>query len=348
VTVVRAMPTMVKAFMAGAAGLFKPRGADEGLRTERDLPMGFVLLGVIGVILATTFVPMILGDLLTLPMRILSGVCIALFSFLFVTVSSRIVGLVGVTSNPTSGMTLVTLLGSTLVFYALGWRDLTGRVAALTVGTMVCVAASKAGDISQDLKAGFLVGATPWRQQIGQLIGAATSAFFVASAVYILGQTYTFGSADIPAPQATLMKTVIEGVLSANLPWGLILAGATLAAIAEFVVRVPALPFAVGLYLPLSTMTPVFLGGLTRQWLEKRYPAGEQTREAQESDPARLLGAGFIAGEGLIGVLIAILAFLSGAKPKGIGLDLGPVVSLLVFTSLIVLLARTFRSARRG
>jgi putative OPT family oligopeptide transporter len=344
VTVIKAIPTMYHAFVAGFGGLFRGRGEGAAARprTEQDLPMAVVLTGIVAVVLVVAFVPQVLGNDLPLGLRALCAVCITFFGFLFVTVSSRIVGLVGVTSNPTSGMTIVTLLGSSLVLFLLGRTDLMGKAAALTIGTMVCVAASKAGVISQDLKAGYLVGATPRRQQIGQLIGGITSAFFVASAVYMLGNTYTFGSADIPAPQATLMKTVIEGVLSADLPWGLIF---VVAAIAELVFRVPSLPFAVGIYLPLSTNMPVFIGGCVRRFVEKRYFPPSRSREAEESDPAKLLSAGFIAGEGLMGVVIAIIAFALSAKPKGVGVDLGSFVSMLAFAMLIALVWGTARKA---
>jgi putative OPT family oligopeptide transporter len=347
VTLIKTIPTMYKAFVAGIAGFRRgAAAASEGPRTEQDLPMAVVLTSVAAILLVVALVPQVLGAELSLGMRVLSACCITVFGFLFVTVSSRIVGLIGVTSNPTSGMTIVTLLGTSLVLLLLGKTDLMGKAAALTIGTMVCVAASKAGDISQDLKAGYLVGATPRRQQIGQIIGGVTSAFFVAASVYMLGQTYTFGSADIPAPQATLMKTVIEGVLSASLPWGLILVGAGLAAIAEFAFRVPALPFAVGIYLPLSTNMPVFLGGLLRRWVERRRGGGEAQRAAQESDPAKLLSAGLIAGEGMMGVGIAIAAFATGAKPKGFGIDLGPFVSAAAFAGLLYVLWRTARRPR--
>src|SRR5204863_5765543 len=154
---------------------------------------------------------------------------VGLFGLLFVAVAARIVGIVGVTSQPTSGIALVTLLGTATVFAASGWTSLADRAAVLTVGTVVAIAASKAGDISQDLKTGWLVGATPLRQQLGQLIGAAFACWAVAATVLLLGSAYTFGSKDLPAPQATLMKTIIEGVLSGVLPWGLVLSGGGLA-----------------------------------------------------------------------------------------------------------------------
>ena len=224
-----------------------------------------------------------------------------------VVVSSRIVGLIGVSSNPTSGMTLVTLLGVALIFVLCGWTDPSARAAILTVGTVVCIAASKAGDISQDLKTGYLVGATPARQQAGQFLGAAFACWAVAGTVLALGKAYTFGSPDLPAPQATLMKTVIDGVLAGSLPWGLVGIGAALA-LCGLLAGLPGLSFAVGLYLPVGSLTPIFLGGFVRRMVEKRRKAG-----AMESDPGILAASGMIAGEGLAGVAIA---FLVAAKTK--------------------------------
>ena len=224
------------------------------LRTEQDLSLKYVLGGVSLIVAVLTFIPGILGEDTFLVMRFLSALAIAVFAFCFVTVSSRIVGLIGVSSNPTSGMAIVTLLGTGLVFKLLGWTDLSGKITALTIGTVVCVAASIAGDTSQDLKTGFLVGATPYKQQIGEFIGALTSTWAVAYAVTVLHHAYGFGSTHLPAPQATLMKTVIEGVLAAEIPWTLVGIGAAFALVAE-AFRIPSLPFAVGLYLPVSTMT---------------------------------------------------------------------------------------------
>jgi putative OPT family oligopeptide transporter len=217
------------------------------------------------------------------------------------------VGLIGVSSNPTSGMTLVTLLGVAVVFVLLGWRDPSARAAILTVGTVVCIAASKAGDISQDLKTGYLVGATPARQQLGQFLGAAFACWAVAATVLLLGRAYTFGSPDLPAPQATLMKTVIEGVLAGSLPWGLVGAGSAFA-LCAMIAGLPGLSFAVGVYLPLASLTPIFLGGIVRRLSDARREAG-----GGESDPGILAASGLIAGEGLAGVAIA---FLVAAKVR--------------------------------
>jgi putative OPT family oligopeptide transporter len=349
VAVVKAIPTMRSAFMAGVKALTQGQESNRNIsRTEQDLPMWFVLVGIVVIMLIVAFVPQVLGSSeypIGMPLRLLSALCVGIFAFLFVTVSSRVVGLVGVSSNPTSAMTIVSLLGTATLFYLIGSTDLMGKAAALTIGTIVCVAASKAGDISQDLKAGYIVGATPRRQQQGQLIGAICASFFVASAVYLLGKTYTFGSTEIPAPQANLMKTIIEAVMTAKLPWGLTLLGAGLAAIAHFAFRVPALPFAIGLYIPLSTNAAVCVGGALRHLVEKRFFG---SKKAPDNDPGGLLAAGLIAGEGILGVIIAIYAFVMKAKPKGVGLELGSplgeIVSALAFALVAMVIFKVVKS----
>jgi putative OPT family oligopeptide transporter len=234
-------------------------------------------------------------------------------------------------------MTIVTLLGTSLIFYAMGWTDAIGQATALTIGTVVAVAASIAGDISQDLKAGYIIGATPRRQQASELIGVVTSAFAIAAVVWLLGEAFTFGSEALAAPQATLMKTVIEGVLGGDLPWGLVMIGGSFAIVAELL-GVPSLPFAVGIYLPLSTMTPIYVGGLLRYFVEKK--AGDNPElKTKRGEKGVLLGSGFIAGEGIAMVGVAAYAFIRKAKPEGIGLvwpgNLGDFVSLAAFFCLV-------------
>jgi putative OPT family oligopeptide transporter len=235
------------------------------------------------------------------------------------------------------------------VFFLFGWTDLTGKVTALTIGTIVCIAASIAGDISQDLKTGFLVGATPRKQQMSELIGAAGSAFFVCLAVYYLGKAYGFGTDALPAPQATLMKTVLDGVLGGDLRWDLVGIGAGFAIVAVFL-KIPPLPFAVGMYLPLYTMTPVFIGGMIRHLVEKRYKV---EGDKKGKDQGILMGSGFIAGEGLSGVVIAVIAVAMSTTPKFFEIDyspawIGEVVSVLAFTLLGWLLYRTAAVSRRA
>ncbi len=335
-TVIKSLPTMYASLKIGLAELTKrTAGAGGKSRTDRDLPMSFVFGGALLVVVVMAILPHAIGEGGGSAVRVMAALCIAAFAFLFVTVSSRIVGMVGVTSNPTSGMTIVALLGTSFLFYLLGWTDDFGKAAALTVGTVVAVSASIAGDISQDLKTGYIIGATPARQQTGEILGAILSAFFIAAAIWLLGEAFTFGSAELPAPQATLMKTVIEGVLQSNLPWGLVFIGAAMSLVSELL-GVRSLAFAVGIYLPLSTMTPVFLGGVLRWFLERRVGRDEAMLE-ERVDRGILFGSGLIAGEGIMGVAIAFYAFFLG-KPAGIGLawpgHWGEWVSFALFLAL--------------
>jgi putative OPT family oligopeptide transporter len=317
VTLLRSLPVMIQSFRAGASrfgrGATEPAGGTP--RTQRDLPFGALLAGIVVVTLIMAFVPRTFSVIDGIPHQLVAAVCVVVFAFFFVTVAARIVGLVGVTSNPTSGMTIAALLGTATIFLAIGWTDLTGKAAALMVGCIVAIAASISGDTSQDLKTGFLLGATPRNQQLAQLAGVLTSATFVCLSVLLLAETFGFGGTELPAPQATLMKVVIDGVIDQSLPWGLVAIGAGIALLAELL-RIPSLPFAVGVYLPLSTMTPVFLGGLLRWVLTRRQ--GETAAEAR-TERGVLMGSGFVGGEGLLGVGLAGAAFVLGHRPEGVG-----------------------------
>jgi uncharacterized oligopeptide transporter (OPT) family protein len=353
ITVAKSIPTMINSLKIGIREL---RGSaaqlNQGkIRTERDLSIKIVIMGVAAIVMLITFFPGIIGKDTHLLMRFISSVGIAVFAFCFVTVSSRIVGMIGVSSNPTSGMAIVTLLGTGLIFKLLGWTDMTGKITALTIGTIVCISASIAGDISQDLKTGFLVGATPRKQQISEMIGAVGAAFFVCLAVFYLGKAYTFGSETLPAPQATLMKTVLDGVLGGNLRWDLVGIGAAITVVIVLL-KIPPLPFAVGVYLPLYTMTPVFIGGMLRHFIEKKYGKAD-TKEQKGKDQGILLGSGFIAGEGLMGVIIAIIAVIISTEPKYLEILyrpewFGQIVSALVFCGLGWYLYRIAARSRRS
>jgi len=348
ITVIKSIPTMVGALRVGlselrssAAQLKKAK-----LRTEQDLSLNWVFGGVTLIVAAVTFIPGIIGSETHLLMRFLGALAVALFGFCFVTVSSRIVGMIGVSSNPTSGMVIVTLLGVGLIFAALGWTDLTGKVTALTIGTIVCVSASIAGDISQDLKSGYLIGATPRKQQVVELIGAAGAAFFVCLAVFYLGKAYGFGSDALPAPQAMLMKTILDGVLGGDLRWDLVGVGAGFA-ILMFVLKVPPLPFAVGMYLPLESMTPLFVGGLLRHHVDRRFASAGDEKKGK--DQGVLLSSGFIAGEGMMGVVIAVIAVITSQVPSVFRIDypsawMGQIVSAVAFAALGYYLYRVARS----
>jgi putative OPT family oligopeptide transporter len=351
ITVMKSLPTMISSLKIGLRELSPKAISEIGSRRRVDTDLSFkVVITVVAIFLiisiGTQYVVGVNQGWLT---RILGSLAIVLFAFIFVTVSSRIVGLIGVSSNPTSGMAIVTLLGTSAIFYLLGWTDDLSKTAVLTIGTVVAVAASIAGDISQDLKAGYLLGATPMKQQASELFGAFSSAFFIGLAVVSLGEVYGFGSKELAAPQATLMKTVVDGVLQANLPWNLVLIGASFAIFAELL-SVPSLPFAVGIYLPVSTMTPVFVGGLIKYVVEKKRQNKANNVAEKQTDAGVLLGSGLIAGEGIMGVIIAGYAIWAGAAPAGVPFGLtglsGQLVSFLVFCALGYLLFKIAKLKR--
>jgi putative OPT family oligopeptide transporter len=342
-TVLKNLPTMGGAFVGVVRSLSRKRRTDVASfdSADRDLPGTFVVGAILLVIAVAAFVPGVFaGGMGPLP-RAVCAAGVALFGLLFVTVAARIVGIVGVSSQPTSGITLVTLLGVASIFAAAGWTEPAARAAVLTVGTIVAVAASKAGDISQDLKTGYLVGATPARQQLGQLIGAAFACWAVAGTVLLLGGAYEFGTKEIPAPQAVLMKTIIEGVLSGALPWGLVLSGGGLA-IGAMLCGVSGLAFSIGVYLPLASMAPIYVGGCLRAWAEHR-----KTTSSGESDPGILAASGLVAGEGLAGVLVAALVAF-GVAPRSLPPRLpgaaGVAVTVAVLVGIALVLLRASRS----
>jgi putative OPT family oligopeptide transporter len=347
-TVAKNVPTMGRAFAGVLRGLRgAPAGADARRPggADRDLPGAFVVGSVALVVGVAALVPGVFAGGMGLLPRAICAAGVGIFGVLFVTVAARIVGIVGVSSQPTSGITLITLLGVASVFAAMGWTDAGARAAVLTVGTIVAVAASKAGDISQDLKTGYLVGATPARQQLGQLIGAAVACWAVAGTVILLGSAYTFGSKEIPAPQAVLMKTIIEGVLAGKLPWGLVLSGGGLA-IAGMLCGASGLAFAIGVYLPLASMAPIYVGGCVRQWVERRRAAAPGIEEA---DRGLLAASGLVAGEGLAGVLVAGLVaggIAPRSRPPLVGGGAGGVLTLAALAGICVFLA--WAGARRS
>ena len=347
-TVLRGLPTMIDAFSAVARGMQDSdarKGGSAVVATDRDLPGSFVFGGVALVVLTAGLVPGVFAGEMTAVQRAILACGVGVFGVLFVAVAARIVGIVGVSSQPTSGIALVTLLGTASIFAAAGWTDPGARAGVLTVGTIVAVAASKAGDISQDLKTGWLVGATPAKQQLGQLIGAAFACWAVAATVMLLGNAYEFGSREIPAPQATLMKTIIEGVLAGALPWDLVLTGAGLA-IAAMLCGVSGLAFSIGIYLPLATMAPLFVGGCVRALVERNQaPAA-----VGDSDTGILAASGLVAGEGLAGVAIAGLV-AAGIAPKAIDSRLGgltgEIAALVLALGVCYFLLRGGRTGRK-
>jgi putative OPT family oligopeptide transporter len=349
ITLAKSTPMIAASFKEGMKGL---RRRIEGLalveaakRTEADLPIKVVGIGVAAIVIFLAVMPHVFGFVESVPIRVAGALLVAVFAFFFVTVSSRIVGLVGVTSNPTSGMTIATLLGTSLIFAALGWTDDTGRIAALSIGAVVAIAASIAGDTSQDLKTGFLLGATPSRQQTGELIGVLTAGAFICLAILALQNVYGFGGEELPAPQANMMMLVIDGVLQAEIPWTFVLVGVGLAIAAE-IVRIPSLPFAVGIYLPITTMTPIFLGGLIRKLMEDRQK--DQATKERVREQGVLYASGLIGGDGIMGVAIAFWAGASGRIPEGLGHGwMGPFAEVLSLIMLAVLATLIIQAARR-
>jgi uncharacterized oligopeptide transporter (OPT) family protein len=339
ITLVRALPTIVGSFRMGIRGIRE--SADQGSikRTERDLPFTTVLAGALGIAVILALLPASFA-----PAGALGAILMVIFSFFFVTVSSRIVGLVGTSSNPVSGMTIATLLLTALLYVALGrTENAVGdpRMAILLVGAIIAISAAIAGDTSQDLKTGFLLGATPRRQQIGEMIGVLTAATVMGSVLMVLHGGIGIGSEELPAPQATLMALVIDGVVNADLPWALVVAGIFLAAMFEMV-GLPSLVVAVGLYLPLSLMSPILVGGVVRLAIEKRHAARiDVLREKRENGV--LFASGLIAGAALVGVIIAGLVFFGEQSAlisafqtavTGVTEGAGTAVSLIVFGAL--------------
>ncbi len=304
ITLIKSFPTIISAFKDSFNDLKSNRTGSMSLksRTEKDIPLLFVLVGSVVLVIFMAIIP-------NIPTNLLSAIMIVVFGFFFVTVSSRIVGLIGSSSNPISGMTIATLMATSLIFVGLGWTGDVYQPIALVVGSIVCIASANAGATSQDLKTGYLVGATPIKQQFGLIIGVVASSFVIGLTLLLLNNILGIGQVTpehpnpLPAPQATLMATVIKGLLSQNLPWGLVLVGMGIAAVMELA-GVRSLPFAVGAYLPLSTSTPIFVGGLVKFIVDKIKNSKED-----ESDigPGALFSSGLIAGGSLTGILIAIL-----------------------------------------
>jgi OPT family oligopeptide transporter len=305
ITLIKTLPTIISSFKDSLASLKEGAAAAATKRTERDLPITVVLVGSLALIVVMSIVPFVPGT--SVAGKLLLGLLIVVFGFFFVTVASRIVGVIGSSSNPISGMTIATLMATCLIFVGIGWTGNAYQPMALCVGGMVCIAAANAGATSQDLKTGFLVGATPRAQQIGLMIGAVAAAAVIGITVQLLDRTYHIGSEKIPAPQGTLMATLIKGLLSHNLDWQFVLVGVALAVTVELC-GVKSLSFAVGAYLPLSTTAPIFVGGAIRgvaEWVARRK--GEQVEES-ELGPGNLFATGLVAGGAIAGVLIAVLS----------------------------------------
>ncbi len=344
ITLGRTLPTIISSFREGVRDFGAAAGPGGRLRTERDMPLSIVLVGSLLLALFLAVTP-------GMPMQwnFVAAILIVVFAFFFVTVSSRITGLIGNSSNPISGMTIATLIMTCSIFVAAGWLGDAYAPIALSVGAVVCIAAAIAGATSQDLKTGFLVGATPIRQQVGLIIGVVAASFVIGMTTLYLHRIMVIGSPSLPAPQATLMATIIKGLLSQNLPWGLVLVGVFISVTLELC-GIRSLSFAVGSYLPIATTAPIFVGGLVR-WLVER-----KTGKAQDSEisAGTLFSSGLIAGGSLAGILYAalfgrnIIPAADDAETLGLIplLHNGPVGMLaggLLFLALAIVLTRAGR-----
>lgn len=301
-SLIKSLPLIIRTFKDAMGDYGKGRGPASTLRTEQDIPMKVVLLGILIIAVVMWLVPAI-------PLNLFTALIVIVFGFFFATVSSRMVGLIGSSNNPVSGMAIATLLISTLLLKATGNDGINGMIAAIVIGGIICVIAAIAGDTSQDLKTGFLVGATPKKQQIGEIIGVVVSAVAIGAILYLLSMAWGgYGSNDLPAPQAVLMKMIVEGVMGGNLPWNLVFVGVFIALVVE-VLGIPVLPFAIGLYLPIYLSVPMMLGGALRWFLEKRKYGSDKDKENVVQSGV-LYSSGLIAGEGIVGILLAVLAVI--------------------------------------
>jgi putative OPT family oligopeptide transporter len=314
ITLIKTIPTIVSAFK-GALGSMKGGSVAGTRRTENDLPLTVVIGGCVGLVVVVALLPFMPGT--GVGSKLLLGVLMVAFGFFFVTVSSRIVGIIGSSSNPISGMTIAALMATCLIFVGLGWTGDVYQPMALCVGGMVCIAAANAGATSQDLKTGFLVGATPRSQQIGLMIGAVAASLAIGMTIQLLDNAHldasghvvhAIGSEKFPAPQGTLMATLIRGLLAMNLDWQFVLVGVFISVTMELC-GVRSLAFAVGAYLPLSTTLPIFAGGVVR-WIADRKNGVVPSEHGGEEDlgPGNLFSTGLVAGGALAGVLSAILS----------------------------------------
>jgi putative OPT family oligopeptide transporter len=340
ITLARTIPTIMSSARGSLKDLSAGVGKGSQTRTERDVPMAIVLGGSLLLAIFLTVMP-------GLPSQgnVMAAVLILIFGFFFATVSSRITGLIGSSSNPISGMTIATLILTCLLFVALGWTGDAYAPIALSVGAIVCIAAANAGNTSQDLKTGYLVGATPFYQQMGLIVGVLVSASVIAITTIYMHQVFGIGSADVPAPQATLMATIIKGLLNQNLPWGLVLVGVFVSVTLELC-GIHSLSFAVGSYLPIATTAPIFAGGLVRWWVEQK------TGVAQESEVSAgtLFSSGLIAGGSIAGIIFAILVGTGYIEPfQSIGnvipalhgeTAVAQIASALLFLALAVIVSR--------
>ena len=321
ISLIKSLPLIFSTFRDSMKSM-KGSKSTSTLRTDRDLPMGAILVGILAMVFIIWFVPAI-------PVNFLGALLIVVFGFFFATVSSRMVGMIGSSNNPVSGMAIATLLISTFAIKATGETGINGMTGAIAIGSVICIIAAIAGDTSQDLKTGYLLGATPKTQQIGELLGVIVSGLAIGGVLYLLDAAWGYGTSQVPAPQAGLMKMIVEGIMGGNLPWTLVFVGVCLAIGLE-ILRIPVMPFAIGLYLPIYLNATIMIGGVVRMFMDGRKKVDAKTKERQITN-GTLYCAGMIAGEGLVGIFLAILAVAGVAIPSFINLgNIGGVVIMVL------------------
>lgn len=342
ISLIKSLPMIVKSFKDSINDLKNRDNKGEGDRLDIDISLKVSIILIIISVIMIFLMP-------STPVNIIGAIIIVVFGFFFATVSSRMVGIIGSSNNPVSGMSIATLLVATLILKATGLVGRDGMIAAISIGTIICVIAAIAGDCSQDLKTGYIVGATPKYQQIGEIIGVLTSALVIGGILWILNTSIGFGTKDLPAPQAVLMKMIVEGVMSGNLPWDLVFIGAAIAIMVELL-GIGVLPFAIGLYLPINTSLGIMFGGVVRLIVDKMKADKESKKEA--GTKGTLYSAGLIAGEGIMGIILAIFAIIPFADKTladAINISdkfaLSQEVSIVLFIVLSILIYSKAKSA---
>ena len=325
ISLIKSLPLIVRTFSDSMKSVKGGKNTSTA-RTAQDLPMQFILVGIVAMVAIIWAVPAI-------PVTLLGAALIVIFGFFFATVSSRMVGLVGSSNNPVSGMAIATLLIATMAIKGSGKTGIDGMTAAIAIGSVICIIAAIAGDTSQDLKTGYLLGATPKKQQIGELIGVLASGLAIGGVLYLLNAAWGYGGAEVPAPQATLMKMIVEGIMGGNLPWNLVFVGVFLALGLE-ILRIPVMPFAIGLYLPIYLNATIMIGGVVRMVMDARKNVDEKTKEQQSTD-GTLYCAGMIAGEGLVGILLAIFAVFGINISIGESVNFGNIGGVILMVLMI-------------
>lgn len=330
ISLIKTFPLIIRTFKQAMASMSKKHANKDALRTERDLPMPVLIAIIVAIIIAIWLVP-------AFPVNPLGALIVVVFGFFFASVSSRMVGLIGSSNNPVSGMAIATLIIATLALKATGTDGTTGMVGAIAIGGIICVIAAIAGDTSQDLKTGFIVGATPKNQQIGEIIGVVVSSAAIGFVLYLLNEAWGYGTEQIPAAQATMMKMLVEGIMNADLPWALIFTGVFIAIVVE-ILKIPVMPFAVGMYLPFSLSAGIMAGGIVRYIVER--VKGTEQEKKERADRGVLFTSGLIAGEGIMGIVLAVLAVLKLDSVITLPFSLPQIGSLVIFILLLFYLYR--------